>query len=211
MVKQKITCPCTMVFSVDVDEEINLDSDPQQIDKIMDGSFMNFICPGCGKKHKPEFPLMVLWPGKNVKLEVLGELERGEFYRRKKDIPGADTIIGYPELADRIAVIRDQLEPIAVEAIKYYLLLKAEESYPETQVNIWYCGLGSAAPSQPESLEFHLHGIRQDEIAVSRVPWNLYERMLIDYRNNPRKELFTSLRVRSYLSVQNMLRPDALK
>ena len=208
--KQKITCPCGVVFSADVDEEINLDQDPQCIDRIMDGSFMNFICPGCGKKHKPEFPLIVVWPGKNIKIEVLGELDRGEFYRRKKDPPGTETIIGYPELADRLAVIRDGLEPVAVEALKYYLLLKAEETYPDLQISAWYHSPESNS-GKSESIEFHLHGIRPDEIAVSRMPWSLYEKTLAEYRKNPRQELFSSLRTRSYLSVQNMQRPEALK
>jgi hypothetical protein len=209
--KQKIICPCGVVFSVDADEEINLDNNPDCLDRIMDGSFMNFSCPGCGKKHKPEFPLIILWPGKKIKIEVLGELDRGEFYRRKKDPPGFDTVIGYPELADRLAVIRDGLEPVAVEALKYYLLLKAEEAYPDLQISAWYQGLGAAISGHPESIEFHLHGIRADEIAVSRVPWSLYEKTLADYKKHPRQELFSSLRTRSYLSVQNMQRPEALK
>jgi hypothetical protein len=209
--KHKITCLCGAVFSADADEEINLDNNPDYLDRIMDGSFMSFSCPDCGKKHKPEFPLVVQWPGKKIKFEVLGELDRGGFYRRKKDPPGIATVIGYPELADRLAVIRDGLEPVVIEALKYYLLLKAEETYPDLQISAWYQGSGADSSGHPESVEFHLHGIRADEIAVSRVPWTLYEKTMADYKKNPRRELFSSLRTRSYLSVQNMQRPEALK
>ncbi|HCC36108.1 MAG TPA: hypothetical protein DEQ14_00010 [Treponema sp.] len=209
--EQKITCPCGVVFTAEFDEEINLDQNPEHIDRIMDGSFMNYICPECGKKHKPEFPLIVLWPAKKLKIETLGELDRGEFYRRKKDPPGAETVIGYPELADRIAVIHDGLEPVAVEALKYFLLLKAEETYPDLRVSVWYHGLGANVAGHPECIEFHLHGIRSDEVAVSRLPWGLYEKTLEDFRKRPKQELFSSLRVRSYLSAHNMLRPEVLK
>jgi hypothetical protein len=203
--KQTIPCPCDNSFSVEVPGEIDLDEKPEYVDEIMNGSFMNFTCPSCGKKHKPEFPLSLLWPSRNIRLEILPELDRGEYYRRKKDPPGAETLIGYPEMADRLAVLRDGLEPAAVEAIKYYLLLKAEESYPETEINVWYQNRG------PESLEFHLHGIRQDEVAVSRIPLALYEKTLADYKKHPRGEIYRALRFRSYLSIQNMLRPEELK
>jgi hypothetical protein len=208
--ERRIPCFCDNSFTVEVPEEIDLDLNPGYMDEIQNGSFMNFPCPSCGKKHKPEFPLTVLWPGKNLRFEVFPELERGEFYRRKKEAPykgpeKKETIIGYPELADRLAVIRDGLEPAAVEAIKYYLHIKAEEHYPDDEMEIWY------ASSSPEHLEFHIHGIRQYEVAIMKVPRSTYEKTLDDFLRNPKSEIFSSLRVRSYLSVKNTMRPEELK
>jgi hypothetical protein len=203
--KRDITCPCGRGFTVEAEEEIDLDRSPEYIEQITGGSFMNFTCPGCGKNHKPEFPVTLSWPSKKLKIEALPELDRGEFYRRKKDPPGAETLIGYPELSDRIAVIRDGLEPAAVEALKYYLLLKAEENYPDREISIWYEG------KNPDGVELHLHGLRSGEVAVSRVPMAVYEKTLEDFKRRPKSEVFASLRVRSYLSAQNMLRPGALK
>ncbi|MDR1901748.1 MAG: CpXC domain-containing protein [Treponema sp.] len=208
--KQKIPCFCDNDFFVEIPDAINLDKDASCIDKIMDGSFMNFICPSCGKKHKPEFPVTVLWPSKNIELEVLPEFDRGEFYRRKKQgnkksSPKRETVIGYPEMADRIAVVRDGLEPIVVEAIKYYLQVKAEETYPDAEIHIWY------QTCNAESLEFHIHGIHQDEIAVSRIPIALYKKTKADFSGNPKSEIFRALRIGSYCSISNMLRPEELK
>ncbi|MDR2435399.1 MAG: CpXC domain-containing protein [Treponema sp.] len=203
--KQNITCPCGRGFSVVAEEAIDLDASPEYIGKITDGSFMSFTCPGCGKTHKPEFPVRLLWPSQKITLEVLPELDRGEFYRRKTVEPGVETVIGYPELADRIAVIRDGLEPAAIETLKYYLLLKAEENYPEQEIRIWYQGKNAGG------VEFHLHGIKAGEVAITRVPISVYEKTLADFRERPGAEVFTSLRTRSYLSVQNMLRPELLK
>jgi hypothetical protein len=207
-VKQKITCFCGSNFSVDYDEEINFDQSPETLSQIMDGSFFNFPCPGCNIKHKPEFHIFINWPSKRLKLEALPELDRGEFNRRKKDIPGTETVIGYPELVDRLSVIRDGLEPVAVEALKYYLLLKAEENYPDKQISIWYSG---AMANAGQCIEFHIHGIKENEVAVSRVPWSLYEKTLADFKKKQRQELFVFLRTRSYLSVQHMQRPEGLK
>jgi hypothetical protein len=212
MMKRKIPCFCDNSFTVEIPEEIDLDLNPSYMDEIQNGNFMNFHCPSCGKKHKPEFPITVLWPGKKLRFEVFPEMERGEFYRRKKEPPekekGAfkkETIIGYPELADRLAVIRDGLEPAAVEAIKYYLHIKAEENYPEGEMETWYTS------SSQDHLEFHIHGIKQDEVAVMKVPRSTYEKTLDDFLKHPKNEIFTALRVRSYLSVKNTMRPDELK
>jgi hypothetical protein len=200
--KRKIPCFCDNTFSVEVPEEIDLDLRPEYIDEIMDGTFMNFTCSSCGKKHKPEFPITFLWPSRHVRIEALPELDRGEFYRRKQTKENTETVIGYPELADRIAVYRDGFEPAVIEALKYYLLLKAEDTYPEEEINVWYQNRG------PQWLELHLHGLKENEMAVTQVPLALYEKTLKDFQAHPRSELFTSLRFRSYLSVQNMRRRE---
>jgi hypothetical protein len=226
--KRRIPCFCENAFTIEVPDEIDLDKDPSCLNRIMEGSFMSFSCPSCGKKHKPEFPLTVLWVSKKLRLEVFTELDRGEFYRRKKgplDLQTGDgiikteSIISYPEMADRLAVIRDGFEPAAVEAIKYYLYLKAEESYPDDEVSIWYSGCsaenspekGNAGASHPAFLEFHIHGIKEDEVAVTKIPRSLYEKTLLDYRTHPKNEIFLALRVRTYLSVKNTMRPEVFR
>jgi len=209
--KQKISCPCGNVITADIDEEIDIGKNPGTLDSILNGTFLNFICPGCGKKHKPEFPVVMLWPDKNLRIEVLPELERGAYARRKKDTPHTETIIGYPELADRLQVYRDGLEPVVIEALKYYLLERAAETWPDLKISVWYHGIASDEGNGTQSIEFHLHGIKPDEVAVSRIPWNLYEKNLMDFKKKPRGELFKSLRLRTYLSVNNMIIPDGLK
>jgi len=208
--KEKISCPCGNVFTVDVDEKIDLDAVPGLLDQIMDGTFLNFTCSNCGKKHKPEFPLAVTWEARKLRMEVLPELSRGEFFRRKKDAPHTETIIGYPELADRLAVIRDGLEPMAIEALKYYMLVRADEAYPDLKISAWYHGIGADEAGNPQCVEIHLHGIKADEVGVSRIPWELYEKNCAEYKKNPRSKLFGSLRRGTYLSVNNMIRMGGL-
>jgi hypothetical protein len=205
--KRNINCPCGRNFTAETEDEIDLDKNPEYLDKISSGTFMSFDCPDCGKKHKPEYKLMITWRSEDTKLEVLPELDRGEFYRRKDKKASFDfeTVIGYPEMADRLAVIKDGLEPIIIETLKYYLLVKAEENYPDKDINAWYCG------KTPSGIEFHLDGIRPDEVAVMVVPEHVYAKTLEDYNKHSKNDTFTSLRCRSYLSVQNMFRADALK
>ena len=214
--RRKIPCYCDNSFEIDTPEEINLDSSGEYFDQIQNGTFLNFTCPGCGKKHKPEFPIFVLWPSKKLRFEVFPELERGDFYRRKKapDEKGPnklETIIGYPELADRLAVIRDGFEPAAIEAIKYFLHLKAEEQYPYDELDIWYYTNGTGDGGTEGSLQFHIHGIRKDEVAVMKVPLSIYQKTLDDFKKRPKGDTFGALRVRTYLSVKNTMRPEELK
>ncbi|MDR0404033.1 MAG: CpXC domain-containing protein [Treponema sp.] len=203
--RHKIPCFCDNIFTVDVPEEINLDEQPQYIEDILSGNFMIFTCGSCGKRHKPEFPLIVHWPARGLSIEVVPELDRGSFYRRKEEPSAKETVIGYPELSERVAVLRDGLVPEVLEAIKYYLLLRADEAYPDQDVSVWYQN------KTGDGLEFHIHGIKENEVAVMKVPAGVYEKNLSDYKQDPKKEPFPSLRVKTYLSVQNMLRPDELK
>jgi hypothetical protein len=203
--KHSINCLCGNSFIINVEEEIDLDSNHEYLENILNGSFMSFDCTACKKKHKPEFKIMIIWKSKNMKLEVLPELERGEFYRKKKENLPYETVIGFPEMADRLAVIKDGLEPIIIETLKLYLIAKAEENYPDKEINIWYHSCG------PSGIEFHLDGIRADEVAVMRVPQEVYEKTADTFKKQPKGDQFASLRVRSYLSVQNVMRHDALK
>ncbi|MCL2070042.1 MAG: CpXC domain-containing protein [Treponema sp.] len=207
--KRKVPCHCESSFDIETPEEVDLDVQAN-MDAIQDGSFMNFTCPSCGKKHKPEFPITLIWPSKNLFFEVFTELDRGEFYRRKnapsgKNSVALEAIIGYPEMAERLAVIRDGYDPVAVEAIKYHLQLKAEDQYEDIEMDIWYFS------TENNSIVFHIHGIREGEVAVTKVPISLYEKTLSDYLSNPKKEIFKELRVQNYTSVKNTMRPEYLK
>jgi len=203
--KHNIHCPCERNFQIEYKDEVDLDKEPECIEKICNGTFMSYACPGCGKNHKPEFMITILWKSKNLKMEVLPELERGDFYRKKKESKSIETIIGYPEMSDRIAVLKDDLEPMVIETLKYFLLAKADETYPDKDINAWYHSKG------PNGIEFHLDGIRDDEVAVMRIPTEVYDKTLKDYKKHPKSENFSSMRCRSYLSVQNMFKPDVYK
>ncbi|MDR0387108.1 MAG: CpXC domain-containing protein [Treponema sp.] len=206
--KRDIPCLCENTFTVEVPEEINLDEQLLYLDAILDGTFMSFVCSICGKTHKPEFPVKVLWPSRNLVMEVLPQEERAFFFRRKKKNRKADeaeTVIGYDELADRLAVIRDGLEPVVIEALKYYFHLKAGEFCPDTETGVRYRRKNAGG------LEFHLYGLRRDSVAITNVPLEMYEKTLAEFKRRPKGEPFASLRFGSCLSAQNMMLPEGIK
>ncbi|MCL2441967.1 MAG: CpXC domain-containing protein [Treponema sp.] len=203
--KRNIACPCSANFQINYEDEIDLDLSPDTLDKILNGTFMSYTCSNCGKKHKPELKITVIWKSKNLKMEVIPELDRGEFYRNKKEKSQYETVIGFPEMSDRLSIIKDNLEPVIIETLKSFLLSKAADNYPDKDINAWYYSKDNSG------IEFHLDGIRTGEMAVMKIPMEIYTKTLDDYQKRPKNSTYSSLRVRSYLSVQNLLRPDALK
>ena len=203
--KKNINCFCGANIPFDLEEEFDIDEKPDVLDNILDGSFLSFKCPSCEKKHKPEYKILIIWKSRNLKLAVIPELERGEFYLKKKENLPFETVIGFPEMADRLLVIKDGLEPVVIETLKSYLYAKAMENYPNHEINVWYFS------KDPSCIEFHIDGIKQGEVAVMKIPMDMYNKTNEEYRKKPKKPSFASLRVRNYLSVQNILRPDELK
>jgi hypothetical protein len=192
-----IVCSCDAKFEADIPESIDIDAAPDQKLAILNGSFMVFTCPTCGRALKPEYQLAVSWPSKAASYIVIPELERPRA-AEVEAAAGTEVLAGYAELADRLSVMAAGLDPVSVEALKYYLLLKASEADPDAEPTAWFHGIVEG------SLEFHIHGLRPNEVAVSRVPRSVYERTLSEKRGHPESEPFCLLRKGAYISVQNL-------
>jgi len=198
-----ITCQCEHRFEVDIPEQVNLDLNEKAVEELCNGTFLTIVCPSCDTPLKPEFPLIIEWPSHNTYLQVLPEFDREAFYHGKvKTASNTEIVIGYPEAADRIMVLKEGLNPLIIEALKYYLLLKADETNPEAEASAWFAG------RTENSLEFHIHGLKNEEVAVSRIPYAIYTKTEQEYQRNPDTEPFKSLRFGPYVSVQNLLRPE---
>ena len=114
-----------------------------------------------------------------------------------------EVLIGFAELADRVAVLDSNLSPLAIETLKYHLTIKARKSGTDIKPVILF-----EKRTENGDLEFHIHGLKKDEVAITHIPYALYETIYKDTLANPDNELFTSLRNGAYLSVQNILIED---
>lgn len=198
-----IVCSCDASFDANLPDSVDLDEQPEQKEAILSGTFMTVTCPTCGRKLKPEIALQVTWPSRKADLYVVPETDRSDAADIAVDRQEPDFVVGYPELSDRIAVLDAGLDPAAVEALKYYLLVKAAEADPDAEASVWLnCVVG-------EALEFHVHGLRPGEVAVSRIPRSLYERTLSESKAHPADEPFRSIRNGKYVSVQNLFTAEA--
>jgi len=202
---RKVTCPCEQTFSVEIPEKIDLDRNPENYDKLIEGNLLSCVCPTCEAVLNLDLALTVSWPSKNTIIHMIPEIERLALVSGKLSVKkNSSYVVGYAELVDRIIVLKENLEPVVIESIKYHLLQKAKESRTKTTPIVFFEKINESG-----ELEFHIHGIRENEVAVTRVPKHLYNSIKEDYIKNPDKEDYTALCNGSYCSVRNVLIEDS--
>jgi hypothetical protein len=131
---------------------------------------------------------------------LLPELDRLSFVSKRTEVEESlSVVIGYPELADRVAVLGSGLDPLSVETLKYHLILKARES-ATGEVEIFF-----EKRNENGDLEFHIHGLKEGEIAITHIPYSLYESIHTEVAAHPEDEPQSCLAVGPYISVHNIL------
>jgi len=189
-----ITCFCDHEVSADFPDLINLEEDQRIKDDILNGSFQTLRCPQCGTLLKPEITTVFSLPSRGMTLLYLPEQQRDPFLRGEVDCPSSRLVIGFPELVEFIKLLRDDLDPRAVETIKFFLLQKCDNQ----EVRILY------DHGTPEKLTFHISGIRSGEIAVSSLPRELYIKTLESLDERAETEEFGFLFQPPYISVNKI-------
>ncbi len=203
---RKVTCRCEQVFDADLPNEIDLDAEPGRIEEILAGTFFSVTCPRCGAMLKPELPVRLRSLKRKADISILPEIDRFAFYLGKIAVPaGGEVLIGYPELYERAKIYADDLDPVAVEIVKYYLAAKAEEEAGENEdVFVTYAG------AKEKKLLFHVTGLKEGELAVIPVGRDYYERTLADKRRTLQSEPFTQMFEGPYKSLRSLeAGPDA--
>lgn len=215
MMVKKITCQCGYVFEEGVAPFIDIDSMPEIIEQITTGAFLSYICPSCAAKISIELQTEFVWKSRGTTLLFVPETKRiaclalcagttlidpetnkkvPNHFLKKHQMP----VIGYPELADRVAVLAASLDPLIIEAVKFFILTSKKDTH-KGKLTILFESL-----TDDEKLEFHIHGMREHEVAVLTVPLSFYYTVDSDYRQGKHREVFSALRLGQYLSYKNI-------
>lgn len=172
----KITCMCEAVNEIEVPSEIK--ADEGVLRSIADGDFMSYACSECGKKLKPELPVRIISDEKRFDIFLVPEMERRSYLNGKSEYESGKRegfinriAVGYPELVEKIRIIETRLDDRVVEIMKYYLLLKAEETDPGSDRTLIFRELVE------DRLVLHVHGMKSDEIGVMKVPMERYRQI----------------------------------
>ena len=201
-----VTCNCETSFEADLPDQIDLDHEPGRLDQILAGSFFQITCPNCGNTLKPELRVRLISAKAGIDLLVLPEMERLSFFLGEMEVPkGTELLIGYAELFERARIVVDGLDATAIEIVKYWLRLKAEENAPEAQeITVAYAGFqaAEAAKTGPRKLVFHISGIKEGEVAVLPVGEDYYGRILADKAKTLRAEPFVTMFKGPYRSIR---------
>jgi len=186
-------------------DTVDVQADPQVIQRILEGSFMQVKCDSCGKNLKPDFPVHfknLTIAGKLLDLDYLPELERTQFFRNKIDISAQRVAIGYTELREKILVSAHDLDDRALEILKFLLAEKAldKDTNEHAGKNI------SIILNNVENgrLEFYLYGLKDDEVAVPRIKLDLYNKVLESMPERLENELYREIVQPPYVSINKI-------
>ncbi len=185
-------------------ETVNLDEAATAAEEILEGTFMSLECPHCGTLLKPELPVRVHSPAGGFEVFLVPELDRNAYQRGALEYDIGDparVAIGYPELVEKLRIWRAGLDDAAVEVVKYYLLSRALESEEQEDVRILFVGREGDG-----RLRFQIEGLRDREVAVSRIPEATYNRAKERLNDIAKEEPFSEILQRPYVSINRIYR-----
>jgi len=199
---KKITCLCENEFAVDIPELVDLAEQPETLNSILVGDFMSIECPKCGKILKPEFPFRLIDKQKGLDMFFIPELDRIPYLMGKIDYntgsPGR-VVIGYLELVEKLTIFIDDMDDRVIESIKYYLVQKAVQTADnEEDILIYY------KSKKDDILTFHISGLKKDEIAVSKMNMDMYNKIVAEIDSKSTSEPFCNFLTPPYVSINRI-------
>ncbi|RPJ06666.1 MAG: hypothetical protein EHM28_09650, partial [Spirochaetaceae bacterium] len=170
----ELTCMCENKFSADIADTYDTGKNPETVESILSGNFLNAKCPACGKVLKPELNVLVKNVIKGTDIRLIPELERMTYLKNLKDKPDSSDriVIGYPELIEKTRILKDGFDDQVIEYLKYLVLSKVLEKTAETDENdisITY------NDKKGDEILFHIMGLKADEVGIFKVPVDWYK------------------------------------
>jgi len=196
---KQVQCRCEALVDIEVPEYIDLDANDHVLDNLAKGESPSAICPRCGALVRSELPIHVRSNSRNIEIEVISELQRLSVYRGKTEVPGSsEVLLGYQELFERARILRDGLDPRAIEGLKYILHVKAEESGAAKEISVLFNG------KENGTLVFHVMGLKDGETGVIRIPLSSYDRIIDDFSTSLSKEPYKTMFSGLYKSFKKL-------
>jgi len=189
----------------DLPDTIDLSEEPQFIQQILEGAFMQVTCDSCGKILKPEFPVHFL----NIKiadqlldLDYIPELERSQYFRDKIETSAQRVAIGYPELREKILVSAHSLDDRALEILKFLLL---ENALDHDLSNHSFSDLSIILNAvEEDKLTLYIYGLKETEVAVPKVSLELYHKVVDGLSDRLDNELYAEIVRPPYVSINKI-------
>lgn len=192
-----IPCYCNKEVEFDFPDEIDLAARPEIIDTIIDGTFMSVQCPYCGKILKPEEPVRLYDSKGTLDLQLVPELQRNALLTGRYKVTSARVAVGFPELAEKVALYMAGLDEGAIEILK----LPGMNRDTDKDISIYFNSL------EEDNLVFHIHGLEPGRIGVTRISRDLYDRTLesLGKKSDP---VYRDILTPPYISVKKIYRED---
>jgi hypothetical protein len=199
---QTVTCVCDEQLEIDPPSDLDLDDNPQVAEEILEGKFMVYRCPKCGTDLKLEFPFRIRSPSRSLDCFFIPEKNRSDLLNGSLpfSLSGSPRcIVGYPELIEKITLRDCGLDERVIEVIKYHLLIRALDSTEsDAAVRILF------AAKSGRDLVFHVVGLRDDEIGVSKISEAMYKKAESALDRSLKDETLSSLLEPPYVSINKI-------
>ena len=200
--KVMIPCLCGKPSEFEYDETAVLDKKTE--DDIISGSFMTSECKNCGTTLKPDFSVRFTNKDKKIDILYIPEKDRDDYLRGKSSYiykKPERAVIGYHELAEKIKVMRENLNDMVIECVKYYILSKIEnDNKPENEVMIYFNSI------QDNKLIFEIHGLHPDEIGLLPIERSFYDLNAEKLDEHLAEEPFKTFLKPPYVSLMKVYR-----
>lgn len=171
---KKINCYCGANFEIEVKEKIDLLTEKEITDQIINNKFMIYSCPSCSKILRPEF--RVEFSGKDINITMIPEIERDSMLAGNIMVNTKQVVIGFQELREKFIILNFKYNDKIIELIKLFLL---EKINPKLDVNILFSNFENG------ELIFHIYGLKENETGISKIPEHIYN----DINNNLEERL----------------------
>ncbi|MBN2511191.1 MAG: hypothetical protein JXB03_13005 [Spirochaetales bacterium] len=190
-------CYCNNAVEIPVKDEYILDDDT--ITSILQGEFLSTSCDRCGKILKPEIPLTFRTLD-NEHVSFIPENERFSTFETQQLDSNSLYVIGYPELIEYIHILSKDFKKEIIEIIKLQIIQKVPD--PSKTVILFQDYVDSR-------LIFHIHGLKDNEIAVMKIPYSLYQSIEKDFRKLIQNDPYKTIVEKPYISVRKHLADEA--
>jgi len=191
---RSVSCKCENLIETDLPELIDLATRPETYEEIRHGAFQNLTCDRCGLNLKPELAVRLKDSARGLDLQFLPEEERNDYLMGRIPVEATRLAIGYRELAEKIRLLDADLDDGAVEILKFFL--KKKTGNDDAQIFFQEIRDGH--------LVFHIYGIREDEIALSRLPLPVYRDTLASLSSRSDRELYAVILAPPYVSANKV-------
>jgi hypothetical protein len=209
-VKRNIACFCDKAFEEEIPESVDLAAEPNVEAMILQGEFMVYACPACGKRLAPEYPCLVSGVKGGTEIFFLPENDRTAYMRGRLEYRignPARIAIGFPELVEKVRIFGKGLDDRVVEIMKYYLLTgsarepdveAAEGARENADIILRYAGEDGG------SHMFHIEGLKQGEIGVARLAREIYRKIESDIERRVKEEPFRQFCEPPHVSLRRL-------
>ena len=193
---RKFVCNCGNEIETDFPEVFDARNNPDIFDRILEGTFLSVTCPVCETLVKPELPVRIRDDSQNIDIYFYPDGEREKYLGGKLTTAEADRIVfGYPELVEKVTICLNRLNDMVIETIKYFYLQKGGS---KSDISIRLDSVDEA------NLQFHIHGLKKNEIGVTKIPLDFYKKIENDLASIKKKENLQEIINPPYVSIKKI-------